>query len=420
MHNINLLGLKDYVNWRDKIVGTVRVEMFPAKNGDSLLISFLGESNKNILIDLAYPYTYKNFVKSRLLELNSKGESLDLVVFTHIDQDHVHGGITFFRENGESNNPKIIKVKEVWHNSYRHLFLGDKGVSLNQQKLDKIKKRVAYIEESEVEGSEKISGRQGTWLGALLHKGNYPWNTSYNNEAIAFSPAKIEITDEIKITVLSPTEKQLVDLRNVWYKELRRLFPSTPLTNEIIFDDVVEYINKFLEPKGVANITEKASLIKNINKLADTPFVEDPDEINASSITFIVEYCGKKLLFLGDSPPTLIEEQLKRLYRESDFPIYFDLIKVSHHGSEFNTNKSLLNLIDSKRYLISTDGSIHGHPNEATIARIVVRESKQFKRELYMSYPTKTSEIFNIDQWKRDYNYEINTALTGKSTIIEF
>lgn len=37
-----------------------------------------------------------------------------------------------------------------------------------------------------------------------------------------------------------------------------------------------------------------------------------------------------------------------------------------------------------------------------------------------MSYPTKTSEIFNIDQWKRDYNYEINTALTGKSTIIEF
>jgi len=399
---------------------TVQVEMFPAKNGDSFLVSFLGEINKHILIDLAYPHTYKNFVKPRLIELDSLGESLDLMVFTHIDQDHIQGGITFFGENGMSDKSKIIKVKEVWHNSYRHLALGDERLTLSEQELEKIKRRVAYVEKSDKEDSEKVSGKQGTWLGALLHKGNYSWNTSFNNEAIRFSPFKKEIADDIKIKVLSPTEKQLIGLRKVWHRELRRLFPTIPLTKENIFDDAVEYINKFLEPKGIANRKEKVSLVNNINKIADTPFVEDPDEVNASSITLIIEYHGKKLLFLGDSPPTLIEEQLRKLYKECEFPIYFDLIKVSHHGSAFNTNKSLLDIIDSKRYLISTDGSLHGHPDKATIARIVAREPKQYNRKLYMSYQTKTSEMFDKDEWKKVYNYELNIAAREKSIVIEF
>ncbi|WP_226793760.1 MBL fold metallo-hydrolase [Bacillus sp. B1-b2] len=394
--------------------------MFPAKNGDSFLISFLGQSTRNILIDLAYPHTYRNYVKPKLQELHSNGESIDLVIFTHIDQDHIQGGITFFRENGDSKSPKIISVKEVWHNSYRHLSIGNENITLEENDVEKIKKRVVYVDDSEEKSSIKISGKQGTRLGALLEMNQYPWNTSFNSKAISFSNISKNIAEDVKIYVLSPTEVQLESLKRVWYKELRRMFPTLPLTVDTVFDDAVEFISQNRESTGVANKTEKVSSTTNIVKLVEKPFQEDQDEINASSITIIIEYYGKKILFLGDAPPTLVEEQLRKVYGENQFPIYFDLIKVSHHGSENNTNNSLMKLIDSNRYLISTNGKIHGHPNEATIARIVVRDSKDLKRELYMSYPTETSKLFDKKEWKEKYNYEIHTATMGEITVIEF
>ncbi|MFS0906667.1 hypothetical protein AB3N02_26965 [Priestia aryabhattai] len=120
--------------------------MFPAKNGDTFLINCLGKNNTNILLDLAYPDTYRNYVRPRLCELNKQAETLDLVIFTHVDQDHIQGGITFFEENSGSNSQSIITVKEVWHNSYRHLNIGEKSYTLNKKQHDRIKDQSAYVE----------------------------------------------------------------------------------------------------------------------------------------------------------------------------------------------------------------------------------------------------------------------------------
>lgn len=400
-------------------INKIRVEMFPAKNGDCFLISCLSAINKNILVDLAYPHTYRNHLKPKFLDLNGKGESLDLVVFTHVDQDHIYGGITFFKENGDSNSPNVINVKEVWHNSYRHLNIGKENETLDQTQFEKIREQSAYVEPEEGNGSNKVSGQQGTRLAALLYKNKYNWNTLFGGKAVSFSPITKIVGDKIKITVLSPTSEELDALKRKWFKELKRMFPTIPLTNDTIFDDAIEYLAEYMEPKGIANKSEKTSNSTNLVKLAQSLFEEDPDEINASSITFILEYDSKKLLFLGDAPPTLIEKQLKQIYREEQFPLYFDLIKISHHGSENNTNESLLNIIDSPKYLISTNGSGHGHPDEATIARIVVRESGQFKRELFMSHATNTSDFFNRAQWKEQYNFEMHVPEKNQSTLIE-
>lgn len=55
------------------------------------------------------------------------GEELSLVIVTHVDQDHIEGIIELFNENGTADDPKVIPIKEVWHNSYRHLnFLNQK------------------------------------------------------------------------------------------------------------------------------------------------------------------------------------------------------------------------------------------------------------------------------------------------------
>jgi hypothetical protein len=46
-------------------------------------------------------------------------------------------------------------------------------------------------------------------------------------------------------------------------------------------------------------------------------------------------------------------------------------MKVSHHGSRNSTNEALLRRIDCKHFLFSTDGSVHGHPDEECVAQIV-------------------------------------------------
>ena len=49
-------------------------------------------------LDLAYLQTYKNYVKPVLLNKNAMDESLNLMVATHIDQDHITGTISFLKE----------------------------------------------------------------------------------------------------------------------------------------------------------------------------------------------------------------------------------------------------------------------------------------------------------------------------------
>ena len=92
------------------------IDMFPAENGDAFLIRF--DNKKNILIDMGYADTYKNHIKDSLLKIKNENQCIDLLIITHIDEDHIEGAIEFFKENGSANNPNIIEVKEVWHNSY--------------------------------------------------------------------------------------------------------------------------------------------------------------------------------------------------------------------------------------------------------------------------------------------------------------
>jgi len=110
----------------------IRIEMFPAEGGDAFLLRF--DNKKNIMIDIGYRDTYTNYIKDRLLQLKEQGECIDLLVITHIDEDHIGGAIKFLQENGEADNPNVIDVKEIWHNSYRFL-------QFEKEKVEKINRR---------------------------------------------------------------------------------------------------------------------------------------------------------------------------------------------------------------------------------------------------------------------------------------
>ena len=364
----------------------LQVSMFEAGNGDSFLIECIGEKKTNILVDFGYSSTYKKYVENHLIEMAANNEKIDLVIITHIDQDHISGGIRFFEDNGLANDPKIISVGEVWHNSYRHLDMAETDKMLTDKERKHIAGKSIVVEQNRTDNITDTSGKQGSRLAANLLNYGYEWNSGFGGQAISYRGEEpIYLNDEVKITVLSPTKKELGKLKKIWQDELKDKFPTIKLNNDIIFDDAIECISLMRHPNNIPNFLRDTSTTTNLENLANMTFQEDIDEINASSITCIIEFMGKKILFLGDSVSSIIEAQIKSIYKETDFPIIFDAIKVAHHGSSKSTRNELLDIIDSEHYFISTNGSIHGHPDIETIAKIIVRENKDITRNIYFT-----------------------------------
>ena len=110
----------------------MRITFFPANNGDSF---FLETASDSILIDGGYVSTYKKYIKPKLLQLKKENRSLNHLIVTHIDNDHISGIIKFIQENTEN---KIAEVENVWHNSYSHLKSIYDGLNFSGKSIDTI------------------------------------------------------------------------------------------------------------------------------------------------------------------------------------------------------------------------------------------------------------------------------------------
>ena len=119
----------------------IQVKMYPAKNGDSFLISAGDREKKHILIDCGYAETYDKFLKNDLFEIAQRNERISLMIVTHIDSDHISGAIKFIEDN---NKERFIEIDEVWFNGYRHLQISKKNdVELRDSEKDILEREIA-------------------------------------------------------------------------------------------------------------------------------------------------------------------------------------------------------------------------------------------------------------------------------------
>ena len=109
----------------------------------------------------------------------------------------------------------------------------------------------------------------------------------------------------------------------------------------------------------------------NIDALSAGPFTPDGSKTNVTSIGFLFEFDGKRIVFTGDADDGRLVASLQPLAAAEGGRLRIDALKVAHHGSDHNLSTDLLDLLDCKRYLISTSGARHSHPNETAIARIL-------------------------------------------------
>lgn len=390
------------------------IKIFPALNGDSILLDF---SNNLFLIDGGYVNTFNEYLCDELKRKSEEGKRISYLIVTHIDSDHISGIVRLLEKN---TNSEIIDIENIWHNSYRHI--KDLADNLSMKDFDGKTDLTAlsgksYLKEV-IESRHEISAEQGSTLSALILKGKYNWNSEFAGKAISIDNLNtVSIDDKTRIRILSPNNQKLSKLKRLWNKELYKKGYNIS-EDDSNYDDAFEFL--------MAQEKEKKVLVKkdisggdiDINELSNLEIIEDTSVTNGSSISFVIETDNKKLLFLADAHPSVILESLKMHYSDEEFPIEFDIIKLSHHGSITNTSKELLEVIDSKNYIISSDGSKFGHPDIETIARIINRKSA-FTRNLHFNYPPKFIHEINDENLKGKYSFEIYVAKEKSPIEIE-
>lgn len=336
------------------------VILLPAKYGDAILIEYGdGDFVKRILVDGGTGGTRKH-IHDYFEKLPKEERQVELLIVTHIDRDHIEGILKILEKDSFN-----FTIKEIWFNAFKHL---------------------SFDDEIEVFGAE-----QGERLTDAILKHNLNWNSSFAGKAVMVNEngnlPVIELEGGFNIVLLSPTQKELAALRPVWEKEVLRagLIPGGGHGTQPLPDNIEQF--------GVDQ--------PNVEELIREPFKEDDSEANGSSIGFVGEFHGKKVLFAGDSFPSVIFNSLKS--QQPDGALNFDLVKISHHASHGNTSPDLLQNIDCEKFAISTNGSIYYHPSKATIARIVTSRNKC---NLYFNYKTDFNDVWNHSRLKSAYNFE--------------
>jgi hypothetical protein len=358
----------------------LRIKMYPARNGDSFLVDAAGEF---ILIDAGFASTFQDFVKADLTALASAGGRLALAVCTHIDADHIGGLLEFFACNGPSPR-RVVEVDRVWHNSLRSLPAppaGEEGVQ-GKLVLEALQRR-GFGGPAE---PGPISARQGSSLARLLRRDGYLWNEVDGTTCISQDQQPLALSKAVSVEVVGPSRARLEALRSIWLREVARLGYKGGAAPADLLDDAYEMWCATAPQPPSAQIRTVSA---NANRRLADIYAPDQSPANGSSIAVVIKSAGVQVLFLGDGWAEDVVAKL-RVGKPATGPILFDAIKVSHHGSYHNTSPHLLATVDAPCFLISTDGTRHGHPDFEVLAEIVDRPAP-FERRLIFNYGTTGS-----------------------------
>lgn len=327
--------------------------------GDCFIVKWHGPTGDEHtgILDSGTAVSYKSCLRK---ELQAQFEDLDFWVISHIHDDHIGGVLKYIDDM-------------------------DAGLKLPQCKnwIINIPLYPSMVSDKSSDGSIAESVRQGNKLiNFLINKKSSVYQPSLNN-------------------------KQSLD-----FDGLVMHFVSVPSSNSPL------------------NIHEEYSLpmasLGNDYKTLTTDFrldnfEEDKNPLNAASLSLIIEYNGKRFLWLSDSHPSNVIKGLQSLCDTTEYSLYFDFATVAHHGSKGNTNLELLNLLNCDNYIITSNGeNKHQLPNKETLVRILKNPSRDPKKKISFIFPTDTNSlrtIFDVDEKEihETLNFDCKFGITSLS-----
>jgi hypothetical protein len=322
------------------------LEALRARHGDSLLLHYGDPADPRlIVIDGGPSGVSKDALLPRLEALRDERDGLlaiEILMVSHIDNDHVRGVLDFGRALDENEPPKSgFDVKTLWLNSFEDTVGDGAPITASANAVP------AGVEEGQLQ-AVVASVNEGRSLRDLARKLGWPENAGFDGLVIAPDDSgKVIDLDPLRLTVVGPRAAELEKLREEWAEQVAKL-----ANKEKPAAEVAEYLDKSV--------------------------------FNLSSIVCLAELGDKRMLLTGDARGDKIIEGLKAADLLEDGKLTVDLLKVPHHGSSRNLKKEFFETVRASKIVISADGE-HHNPDLETLEMIsAARPDDEFT--LYLTY----------------------------------
>lgn len=362
------------------------LEPLAARHGDCLLLHFGPATGPGtVLIDGGPSQVFAKSLKPRLAKLaaNRPGGpfAIDLMMVSHIDDDHIRGIIDFteeWRDAKTDGRPWSWPVKELWHNSFERIAGADphsvQASILASFGVGSLPEISAIDSDTDDDGRQEgvykvlASVAQGAQLrndASLVHlKTNTGFGGLVRPGAGPTQPFRLG--PDLKLHVIGPLPDQLDKLRQ-------------------------EFANKL--PEG-----PEASLAA----------YSDTSIANLSSIVVLARYKDKAILLTGDARGDYILEGLEAADLLVAGKLHVDILKMQHHGSDRNTAGDFFACVTADHYVASADGK-HENPDRPTFEMLTAARDKADRYVIHLTY-----EIDAIDALRKKEREEAIAGAIAK------
>ena len=338
-----------------------------ARKGDCLILHYGTKDDPGLmLIDGGPANVYQPHLKPRLAEIrkarglaDNASLPIDLLMVSHIDDDHIKGMLELTKELIEAQGPKPLKIMSVWHNTFDDIIgnnpekltaavtaqFGAASLSGNGEEIEGLDPDVAKVLSSLGQGV-----RLRDDLRAL--KLNKRTNPEFKGQVvIAKEKTKpIDMGKGLKFTVIGPMNDELVALQKAH--------------------------DEFLQKK------------KDKETEAALAAFTDKSVANLSSLVVLAEVGEKRILLTGDARGDKLLAGLELvglLKKDGKSKIHVDILKGPHHGSNRNVEPIFFRRITADHYVFSGDGE-HGNPERETL-EMLLAERGNAKYTVHLTYP---------------------------------
>jgi hypothetical protein len=363
------------------------LDVIRARKGDCLILHYGSADDPRLMIIDGGPRgVYAPHLKPRLEKIKQargleKNDPLavDLLMVSHVDDDHIHGILDFTKDLIQ-DNPQFAQVFSFWHNSFDNIiddlpaeltaaFKSQFGAASMDGEPPPDLTLDVDEDEAVITSSLKVlaSIEQGARLRSdIVNRLNSELNVDFDGGLILANENEepLDMGDGLQFTVVGP---MLPELKNLHAKHQEWL--------------------KGLEKEGKSAEEVLSAYV-------------DKSVPNLSSVVVLAEAEGKRILLTGDARGDRILEGLELVgLMEKGGTIEVDVLKVPHHGSANNLDDDFFERIIAKHYVFSGDGE-HGNPERESF-KMLLNARGDADYTIHLTYPIAEIDAGRKKDWEK-------------------
>jgi hypothetical protein len=360
-----------------------------ARKGDCLLLHFGTKAKPGlVLIDGGPKAVYAPHLRPRLLEIrrarqlaDQKPLAVDLMMVSHVDDDHIQGILDLTRELREAPGVPFLSIRRLWHNSFDEIIGQDPEELTASVKsrfgpaaLEGSLPAEATVDVGDAEAQKAAvptiqvlaSIPQGHQLRLDAEALDVEPNPEFDGKLILAAKADIRLTNGPTFTVAGPMKPEVKALQkkhDEWLEDL--------------------------EAKG---LTPEEALAAYV----------DQSVPNLSSLVLLVALGGKSILLTGDARGDKILKglELAGKLKAPSGKLHVDVLKVPHHGSANNLAADFFQRITADHYVFSGNGE-HGNPERESLEMLLdARGGAPFT--IHLTYPVAEIDTGRKKDWEKE------------------